>query len=216
MVEILGMGACIEAFEYTVGRFADFLNEHGNTCAKDSGTEPCYTEPTYWREILYHDGEAWVAAPGKESHAMAWVSWWASREACEREGKRLCRLDEWIAACRGPEEWEYPYGDELDTTRCNTCTPQEDCWFDADVAPVGSFPECEGGYTGLFDMNGNVSEWVEDSFTSFRGPGCRHDMGGYFLGAGDENVQYRCTYAYVGPTPSMLGYGGFRCCLTLE
>jgi len=27
-------------------------------------------------------------------------------------------------------------------------------------APVGSLPDCEGGFAGIFDMQGNVSEWT--------------------------------------------------------
>ncbi len=39
--------------------------------------------------------------------------------ACERAGKRLCELDEWVRACRGPHAHTYPYGDRRERDRCN-------------------------------------------------------------------------------------------------
>ncbi len=39
--------------------------------------------------------------------------------ACARAGKRLCQSQEWIAACRGPDDTRYPYGKERRAGACN-------------------------------------------------------------------------------------------------
>lgn len=91
-----------------------------------------------------------------------------ARAYCEWAGKRLCKaldgsalgfdddpvLGEWHFACSGGLMTTYPYGDEPDDSACH---------IDGDNSkePVGSFPACEGGYPGLFDMQGNVHEWVD-------------------------------------------------------
>jgi hypothetical protein len=39
--------------------------------------------------------------------------------ACTRAEKRLCAIDEWTRACRGPTSRRYPYGDERRAGACN-------------------------------------------------------------------------------------------------
>jgi formylglycine-generating enzyme len=42
-----------------------------------------------------------------------------AKTACENAGKRLCRREEWLSACRGPDDTQYPYGDERKADVCN-------------------------------------------------------------------------------------------------
>ena len=37
-------------------------------------------------------------------------SWYAARDACSAQGKRLCGESEWTLACEGEEHLPYPYG----------------------------------------------------------------------------------------------------------
>jgi eukaryotic-like serine/threonine-protein kinase len=88
------------------------------------------------------------------------VSWQDARQACADLGKRLCGGDEWERACRGPEGWRYSYGAERDSGACNTP------WEHFEGAPVplaasGTHPGCTSP-EGVVDLNGNLSEWVED------------------------------------------------------
>jgi len=39
---------------------------------------------------------------------------------CENQGKRLCYDDEWTKACKGPEKYEWSYGDNYKKGYCNT------------------------------------------------------------------------------------------------
>jgi formylglycine-generating enzyme required for sulfatase activity len=73
---------------------------------------------------------------------------------CESVGKRLCTADEWVRACRGPQGLRFPYGPTYDGTKCNSESkvdrPQK----------IGDTPKsCVSGY-GVYDLNGNVWEWV--------------------------------------------------------
>src|SRR3972149_5241215 len=36
-----------------------------------------------------------------------------AEQLCARSGKRVCRRDEWISACKGPEGAPYPFGRKL-------------------------------------------------------------------------------------------------------
>lgn len=77
---------------------------------------------------------------------------------CREAGKSLCTEDQWELACAGPQESPYSYGPEREAWRCNTdgfAIGAQDF-----VMPSGSHPGCRNPY-GVFDLNGNVSEWVE-------------------------------------------------------
>ncbi len=43
---------------------------------------------------------------------------------CEQSGKRLCALDEWQAACRGKDKFNYSYGNSYRGASCNTQSKQ--------------------------------------------------------------------------------------------
>jgi uncharacterized protein (TIGR03437 family) len=88
------------------------------------------------------------------------ITWDEAAEFCERLTRftgRLYRLPseaEWEYACRAGTKTEYSFGDQFDRNLANL-------EFAADfMLPVGKL-----GYAnawGLFDMHGNVSEWVQD------------------------------------------------------
>jgi hypothetical protein len=113
-----------------------------------------------------------------------------AREACARAGKRLCTHAEWLTACRGQNPRTYPYGDRYEHGACNVhrethpafalhgnpsrnhLDPRLNRVSDAEGAllrPTGSLPRCksEWGADGVFDMVGNLDEWVADA--SFAG-----------------------------------------------
>ena len=102
-------------------------------------------------------GAADTGDPQSVAGVLPWqmVTWGGAVAACERVGKRLCLASEWRTACAGEFDWGYPYGPEYNPEICNG-------WEDsiADLASTGSFAECVTP-TGIFDMSGNVWEWVE-------------------------------------------------------
>jgi formylglycine-generating enzyme required for sulfatase activity len=122
------------------------------------------------------------------NHPANCVSYYGAEQVCSYAGGRVCTEDEWLAACRGTEVRAFPYGNTYDPAACNSYSATAGA---ADVSlpttvPVGSMAGCQGGLPGLFDMAGNVAEWVDackGSYCRFRGAGYRsNDPVEYFAG----------------------------------
>jgi Sulfatase-modifying factor enzyme 1 len=120
--------------------------------------------------------------------------------ACAAIGKRLCSEAEWQAACQGPSVTIYPYGNTYSGSACNGL----DRGYGA-IGNTGTTPGCQGGYSGLWDMSGNVYEFTSTcangtcrvksgSFRSSASAGLlRCDRGFDFNdSAGDPAVGFRC------------------------
>lgn len=119
--------------------------------------------------------------------------------ACAAAGKRLCTVEEWVAACHGPARTRYPYADEYRRGACNL----QDQGINAPV-PAGTFAGCEGGYPGLFDMTGNVEEWTAT---------CSGDGGCKVWGGSFASVAPACSDDYLSLVAGWRSeYLGFRCC----
>jgi formylglycine-generating enzyme required for sulfatase activity len=112
----------------------------------------------------------------RADHPVNCVTYHGAEQYCTHVGGRLCTETEWLDACRGTDGRAFPYGTTFDAEACNarsaTATPAGDPR--PGTAPVASHPSCKGGLSGLFDMAGNVAEWVEScsgTYCKFRGAG---------------------------------------------
>jgi sulfatase modifying factor 1 len=150
-----------------------------------------------------------------------------AEEACGRSGKRLCKPAEWRNACMGPKHQTYGYGAKSEPGRCNDHgrSPmgvlyagenlgERNAWawdrmnnaelnqVEGTLAKAGSHDGCTNDY-GVYDMVGNLHEWVADPEGTFQG--------GYYL---DTQINGEgCTYVTTAHAAWYHDYStGFRCC----
>jgi sulfatase modifying factor 1 len=129
------------------------------------------------------------AVPAAGITPQGYISGAEAQAACMASGKRLCTTTEWLAACRGPMNTVYPYGQAHIDGACNDAysgSPVIDYFgmsnvFDSthmndpginmqpnSVAKGGEYTQCVSS-DGVFDLHGNLHEWVDDPAGTFRG-----------------------------------------------
>ncbi len=94
------------------------------------------------------------------------VDWQDAHRYCAWLGKRLPTEAEWEKAARGTEGFEYPWGNQWDIKKANAAGGHG---WEQGVAPVGSYENGKSPY-GVYDMAGNVMEWVEDWYQPYPSP----------------------------------------------
>ena len=178
---------------------------------KDASRHPDYAAGApWWRRV---DGSCWRAPEGPGSdwkdradHPAVHISWFDALAYCRWAGLRLPSEAEWEYAARGGlQKKKFPWGNDMMPNgrhAMNTWQgdfPQidsaEDGWTGS--APVRSFPP--NGY-GLYEMTGNVWEWVQDYFDPDPRPQRNAVRDPRGPGTGTERVQrggsYLCHVSY--------------------
>lgn len=167
--------------------------------------------------------------PRARSEAGVYPQGYASGEiaqlACENAGKRLCREAEWVRACRGEDDRDFPYGDSYEPLACNVAReghpaallhgnasehhrdPRLNLVADRHgplLRRTGSSPRCASrwGEDAIYDMVGNLDEWIDDASGVF--------VGGFY----SRQTERGCA-ARIGAHPlHYYDYSlGVRCCL---
>ena len=197
----------------------EFISEKRDRCERFRQTVRCIGKPTpkhFCVDRFEYPNEA-----GRRP--IVAVTWDEARDLCVNEGKRLCASEEWTLACEGPQRKPYPFGYARDATACNIDKPYlmpdnsayEDPRTRADEIarvnqsePSGSRERCVSDY-GVFDMTGNVDEWVINEHGSLQGPEFQSGLKGGYWGP----VRNRCRPMTTDHNHWHHGYQiGFRCC----
>jgi formylglycine-generating enzyme required for sulfatase activity len=218
---------CIDETEVTEADYAEFLSavdpvgtEQPDACSwNDSfvpfcvGGDPCTTSDC-------------------GSFPQTCIDWCDAYAYCKWAGKHLCgpfaghgtgegqdgfalttENNEWLNACvagqAATDAMTFPYGGEYVATRCNTGDDEP-----VGALPVKSKPECQasGPYAGVFDLSGNVAEWVDACGSQ---DSCRV-MGGDYVGDGGLGLEpgnlVSCHVMSTADRALQASTIGFRCC----
>lgn len=148
--------------------------------------------PVFWGMDEFRSG------PEFPNHPVVGVSWDDAAEYAAWCGKRLPTEAEWEYAARGGRPGQpYPKGEKLDPADANFSRSGKN----GPVA-VGSYPP--NGF-GLYDMIGNVGEWVADFYDAAYYTACPKENppgpasgkfriirgGGWHTGPGCSRIGYR-------------------------
>jgi formylglycine-generating enzyme required for sulfatase activity len=192
----------IDQFEVTNERYLACVSE--TVCAPPSAAGS-FTRPTYFGD------------PAFAQYPVIAVSWAQAQTFCHWDGgKRLPTEAEWEYAATGGDNRRYPWGADFNAAFVPAGA--------GDTQPVGSFKEGLSPFA-LFDMAGNVLEWVADNYDSQyyaesvtdNPPGPEFGDGrvlrGGSFGNGDGSL-YTTTRRYHQPEDHADVDIGFRCALS--
>jgi formylglycine-generating enzyme len=168
------------------------------------------------------DGQNFSVLAGYENHPMTNVSWFGAWGYCGYYNYRLPSELEWEKAARGSEDDRpFPWGYAISRNNANfyaSRDPFEDMsTFGSRTSPVGFYNgQTYAGYVtldskspyGLYDMVGNVWQWIGDVIPKFSDR---------FLHGGSINSYERDLRVWVRSSAPPLYYSpsvGFRCVQT--
>jgi len=149
------------------------------------------------------------------------VSWYEAADYCHLKGKSLPSEAQWERAAQKGNGCEFPWGREIDLENPQARGGMK---LRDNSAPVGSFP---ANKNGLYDMAGNVWEWVGDWFSiryyfrevmyNPRGPG-HGIMKVRRGGSWSDSVKAMKTGYRDMSNPFSRGFNdiGFRCAINLK
>ncbi len=190
----------IDATEVSVADYKEFTAAKGNDTSGQASV--CTWNTSY----------APAMDPGADDLPVSYVNWCDAAAYCKWADKHLCSGIDGIALTDAnvfdatASQWFQACGAGGTQPNSNpTCNTVDG---NGDALPVGTTPGCEGYYPGIFDMVGNVAEWVDlcDGQTGKDDP-C------YLLGGSVVDSKAYCTADYTAYTRSGAAFPwGFRCC----
>jgi formylglycine-generating enzyme required for sulfatase activity len=169
---------------YSIGKYP-VTNQEYLTFLQETGHHEIPTSWIFGRFPLHQSNHPvhTISADAADAYA-AWLS--------SRTGRnfRLPSEKEWEFAASGPENFEYPWGQSFAMDHANTIESGL-----VTSSPIGMFAKGRSPF-GLFDMAGNVEEYVADDYQSYPGGKTIEDdlllsRGSYRVARGGSFTRFR-------------------------
>lgn len=224
-------GHCIDSTEVTRDQYALWLKASPPTSGQDSW---CSWNDSFAPDATCMSGSNVCQGGACGNHPQVCVDWCDAFAYCKAVQKRLCgkigaganvwgdyadaTKDQWFSACSSGGVHNFPYGgdpkvstsDGYDALKCNGDGKKV-----GTTLPVGTCPDCkssEAGYMGVFDLSGNVQEWMDScNGTAGKTDYCRH-RGGSFYSGHTSGSYLRCGVDDSDMRDAKMESYGFRCC----
>ncbi|MEQ1793250.1 MAG: SUMF1/EgtB/PvdO family nonheme iron enzyme [Nitrospira sp.] len=137
----------IDKFELTNGRYLEFVKATGHRIPQN----PKNATRNLWQ------GD--VITESLTDRPVINVDWADANAYCQWVGKRLPTEAEWEKAAKGTADRRFPWGNVEPTNKHLNFNQQ---WIgEKTLMPVGSYEAGKSPF-GVYDMAGNVWEWVND------------------------------------------------------
>ena len=200
-------GFAIGAREVSNGEYQQFL-----AAAQDPAIQPA--------QCAWNDDFTPTSWPALDpSLPVVNIDWCDARAYCAWAGQRLCgaisggpaspfdavnpAANQWYRACSNGDFRPYPYGKNYKKFACNGADA-----LLGGLLGVGSMPGCEAPIDGVFDLSGNVWEWVDTCVGEGQNAECMRRGGSYY----SNPEALRCDALSTRPRSAAVHYVGVRCC----
>jgi formylglycine-generating enzyme required for sulfatase activity len=170
---------CIDQSEVTAADYA--------ACVQD-GACPKPTNKVSWPRIKHRQAKTYPALctygnPKLAQHPINCVDWDMAEAYCKAKKERLPTEAEWEYAALGAAATRYPWGNDDPTSQhLNACDQSCRTWSKKNGTPLGALLATDDGHAqtapvksyeegktpaGVYDLSGNVREWVADYFGDY-------------------------------------------------
>ncbi|UWQ49916.1 formylglycine-generating enzyme family protein [Leisingera caerulea] len=135
----------IGRFPVTNAEYAQFVNATGTSACQSLLEDPVDDHPAWGMDL---------------SECLAYAIWLSNVVSMPF---RLPTEAEWEWAAKGPDGWEFPFGDTFDCCKCNTFEGGQ-----GGTTPVTKYASWASAF-GVCDMAGNVEEWTLSYYAPYPG-----------------------------------------------
>ena len=193
----------IDEYEVTNAQYVKFLN---SVKKNESSEEYEYLKLDSKFCLIKYSRGKYRVKPDYNEYPVIEVSWYGARDYAEWADKRLPTEAEWEKSARGGLVGKrYPWGDNIDPSKAHYGVASDGSSSENILKPIGSF--LPNGY-GLYDVVGNVWEWVD-----YDADGLDMNLKRILRGGGWDSVQSDLRLSTQdNREPEFMGNNiGFRC-----
>ena len=146
-------------YEVTNAQYCEFLNAAG------VGQDGKWSDYNSSEQLIYSyswgvqwNNDKWEPQSGYENHPVVYVTWYGADAYCRWAGGFLPTEAQWEYACRAGSTTAYYFGDDA-------ADLGEYAWYsDNSNGGTNAVGQKKPNAWGLYDMQGNVTEWCADRY----------------------------------------------------